>query len=514
MSMWNIAPTWQERARSATPLGESAQRTALQSFVSTEILAEKFKDPYGAEFKKLLYDMFANDYIAAEAVMIRNWSAFAPQSQGTLMPMGDKVYESDEELQKDLDASGYDERDRKDLLNYIEKVNRFTKFRYYQQDIGIQSMVGGRAAMFIETYEKANPYDFPIGTPAVIKPLHWSFLNQVRVDTASWYFDSVRYTDFESSLNNDRVFIPASRLVYLTRNDHHVTPNNLWYGLSDFHSIWKISNIIRQCEEVDIPEIVTSFWSQGGWFEFQNMNTAEMDNFMSNIGPGLIRGFNSRAKFNQYNLKHDGWFIMTLLQNMIGHMLMKLRVPEFLFSFDKATSRSSVEIQMNAFRDIVLAGDRWWMERHVGDQWYDHLIGLWTKEPDPKKHTLRFQQNYLPLSFEDILAKANSIELLVRRYIVDRFEARQLLNMKPQNKNLDDVVNPAGQLKDLSPVEKIQQKLKEKQQKQQMQMTMDNFNKQQPQNNVNTTQSKGSAPASRANSAIQGTPGAGRGNTT
>jgi hypothetical protein len=88
--------------------------------------------------------------------------------------------------------------------------------------------------------------------------------------------------------------------------------------------------------------------------------------------------------------------------------------------------------------------------------------------------------------------------------------------MKPQNKNLDDVVNPAGQLKDLSPVEKIQQKLKEKQQKQQMQMTMDNFNKQQqqPANNVNTNQSRGSAPASRANSAIQGTAGAGRGNTT
>jgi hypothetical protein len=491
-------------------VAESGLQTAALAYQSKELLdSEKFKDPYGTEFKKLLYDMYANDYVAAEAVNIRNWSAFAPQTQVTCMPMNDRVYESEEELLKDLDDA-MDESERTELIAYAEKVNRFTNFRYHQQDLGKQSMVGGRAALFIETFEKGNPYDMPAGTPAILKPLHWSYLNQVRVNTATWGFDSVRYTDFETKFDNVNVFIPGYKLLYVTRNDHHITPNNLWYGLSDFHSIWKISNIIRQCEEIDIPEIITSFWSGGGWFEFQNMNTEEMDNFMKSLGPGLIRGFNSKVKFNPYNLKHDGWFIMTLLQNMIGHMLMKLRVPEFLFSFDKANSRSAVEIQMNAFRDVVLAGDRWWMEQHLQDQWYDHLVGLYTKELDPRKHKVRLVQNYKTLSFEDILAKANSIELLSRRFITDRFESRGMLNLKPQNKNLDSKVNAIGEKLDLSPVEKLQQAHADKMQKEKMkadekkQTTMDQFG----QKGFTNT-----APQ-RTNSGALGSVGAGRGNKT
>jgi hypothetical protein len=506
LSMSAVAPKKEEVWHNK--LAESAQRTALQEFVSKEIAAEKFKDPYGYEFKKLLYDMYANDYVSAEAVNIRVWAAFAPQTEGTLMPMGDRVYQSDKGLQADLDATGYSEQERRKMIDYIEQVNRFTGFRYYQQDIGKQSFVGGRAACFIETYEGENDYDFPIGTPAIIKPLHWSYLNQVRVDSATWGLDSVRYTDFETS-DTPLSFIPANRLFYIVRNDNMIIPNSLWYGLSDFHSIWKVSNIIRQAEEIDFPEIVTSMWAGGGIFKFTNMNTTEMDNFMESLGPGLYRGFNSRIDYLPMNLKHDGWFLMTLLQNMISHLLMKLRVPEFLYSMDKATSRSAVEIQMNVFRDIVLAADRWWMERHLQDQWYDHLIGLWTNEPDPKKHKLRFVQKYAPLSFEDILAKANSLELLARRYFIDRFEGRQLLGLRPENKNLDTAVNPIGQLLDLSPVEKIkfdqQKELQEKRMEQQKQTTIDQFG---------GSQKGFQPPPIRSNSAPIGTKGAGRGNTT
>jgi hypothetical protein len=294
-----------------------------------------------------------------------------------------------------------------------------------------------------------------------------------------------------------------------------ITPNNLFYGLSDFHSIWKISNIIRQCEEVDIPEIVTSMWAQAGYFKFSNMNTNEMDTFMSSIGPGLYRGFNNRIEYVPVPLKHDGWFIITLLQNMISHMLMKLRVPEFLYSMSKATSRSAVEIEMNVFRDIVLSAERWWLERHLQDQWYSHLVGLYTKEMDPRKQTVEIQQQYAPFNFEDILAKANSMELLARRYFIDRYEGRQMIGLPPHNKNLDKNVNEIGQLKDFSPTEKLQQERQDelfaKQQKQQ-QTTMDQFGG----NKDKVSGQKGftkTAPT-RTNSAPIGTVGAGRGNKT
>lgn len=508
-----VVPKFEERYRNV--LAESAKQTAVLGYASKELLnAEKFKDPYGVEFKRLLWDMYCNDYIAAEAVNIKNWAAHANQTRPILMPKGRRVYESQDDLNKALEKAMPGEDKRNELVDYVERVDGITGMAYYKQDLAKQATVGGRAALFIETFEdEGNPYDFPVGTPAIIKPLHWSYLNQVRVNTGTWKFDSVRYTDFETQ-DDPLVFLPASKLIYVTRNDHMITPNNLFYGLSDFHSIWKISNIIRQCEEVDIPEIVTSMWAQGGYFKFANMNTNEMDKFMESIGPGLYRGFNNRVEYVPVPLKHDGWFIITLLQNMISHMLMKLRVPEFLYSMSKATSRSAVEIEMNVFRDIVLANERWWLERHLQEQWYSHLVGLKTGEMDPRKQTVEIQQQYAPFNFEDILAKANSMELLARRYFIDRYEGRQMIGLPPHNKNLDKNVNEIGQLKDLSPVDKLNQehadKMAKQQQKQQQQTTLDSFSKNKAAGQKGFTRT---APT-RTNSAPIGTVGAGRGNKT
>ena len=497
-------------------LAESAT-TTVQEYVSKEITEEKFKPIYGKEFKKLLWDMYLNDYIAGEAVNIKSWAGFQNQSEISLLPIGNKVYESQQDLDAELDTI-MSEQERKKLVEYIEQTNRLTRFREYQQFLSSQAMVGGVAAMFIETW-RANPYDIPIGTPAIIKPLHWSYLDQVRVNTDDWKLKSVRYTDFETNFSQDGpVFIPANQMIYVTRNDKMITPNNLYYGISDYHSILKLSNIIRQAEEIDLPEIVTSMWAQGGIFKFKNMNIPEMDRFMANIGPGLVRGFNSQIDFMPYNIKHDGWFLITLMQMVIEHMLMKLRIPAWLYSFGgKNASRSDVEIQMNAFRDVVLDQERWWMGCNLDYQWYNYLIMLHEKITDPIKLKVRVVQNYIPLNFEDILAKANSLELLVRRYFIDIHEGRQYLGLKPYNKNIDDKVNAIGQLLDIPPMDKLkfeqQQKANEenfKRQQDAQQTKMDQFGG--PQKPEGQTGFK--PPAERVNSKNVSVPGAGRGNKT
>jgi hypothetical protein len=522
-SYWNVGQKPEEKYinKNLKRLLESGLQTkTVQKFISKEIEAEKFKPIYGREFKKLLWDMYLNDYIAAEGTNIRSWAGFTNQTDVSLMPVGNKEYKSSDELNTDLDSTGYSEKERQDIIDYIETINRITDFRYYQQDLVKQSMVGGVAAIFIETYTKdtsvkigkKKTVKIPKGSPAIIKPLHWSFLDQVRVDTASWKFDSVRYTDFEGYTTDGPAFVPGNSLVYVTRNDHMITPNNLFYGISDYHSIWKLSNIVRQAEEIDLPEIVTSMWSSPGVFKFRNMNIDEIDEFMASIEPGQMRGFNSNVEFIPVPLKHDGWFLITLLQNSISHMLMKLRIPEFLFAFGgKNTSRSDVEIQMNVFRDVVLSGDRWSYGRHFDSQYYNHLLMLKTGETDPKNLPFRVVQNYTPLNFEDILAKANSLELLVRRYFIDIHEGRQILGMKPYNENIDSKVNPIGQLLDIPPVEKIKfeqsKELAEEKAKQQ-QTTMDQFGKPQQ-----VPGQKGfQPPTERANSATIGTAGAGRTN--
>lgn len=502
-------------------LAESARvRNSLQfdeEFISKEILETKFKPIYGPEFKKLLWDAYINDYILGEATNIRSWSAFTNQTQPSLMPLSNKVYSSQEELDGALNDTGYSEQERRKFVTFIETVERNLDLEWYQQNLTRQSMVGGVAGLFVETFTadtKINDVDIPKGTPALLKPLHWSYFDQVKVETDSWHLKSVRYTDFENQYSDGPAYIPARQLIYVTRNDHQVTPNNLYYGLSDYHSILKLSNIIRQAEEVDFPEIVTSFWCQPGILKFKNMNTTEMDKFMASIGPGLIRGFNSQVDFESVNIKHDGWFLITLLQTVITHMLMKMRIPEFMFSFGgKNTSRSDVEMQMNAYDKIVLSHDRWWMGHHLNTQLHNYLLSLVTDEKDPMQQKFRVVQNYIPLSFEDILAKANSLELLIRRFFIDRQEGRQFLGLRPQNKNIDDKVNQIGQLLDLSPVEKIKFKQQQELQKQKMdqqQKTMDQFAKQP----LPEGQKGFQPPTDRANSKNVSVPGAGRGNAT
>lgn len=62
------------------------------------------------------------------------------------MPVGRKVYESDEELQKALDKA-MPKTKREGLLEYVETVDRITGMAYYKQDLAKQATVGGRAAI-------------------------------------------------------------------------------------------------------------------------------------------------------------------------------------------------------------------------------------------------------------------------------------------------------------------------------------------------------------------------------
>jgi hypothetical protein len=105
------------------------------------------------------------------------------------------------------------------------------------------------------------------------------------------------------------------------------------------------------------------------------------------------------------------------------------------------------------------------------------------------------------------------MELLARRYFIDRYEGRQMIGLPPHNKNLDANVNEIGQLKDLSPVEKLNQEHADKmakQQQKQQQTTLDSFSKTKAVGQKGFTRT---APT-RTNSAPIGTVGAGRGNKT
>ncbi|HEY1248021.1 MAG TPA: hypothetical protein VGE97_03435, partial [Nitrososphaera sp.] len=250
-----------------------------------------------------------------------------------------------------------------------------------------------------------------------------------------WRITDIKYNDLndeKDAADDTKNFIAANQLLYFVRPSGHMVPEGLYYGLSDFHPILKCSEVIRQILERDALEIVTSMWSSSGIFEFESMNKKEQTDFMNQLKPALFRGWNKKVKFTPVQLKHDGWFLMNILDVMVKHILAKLRVPRSMIE-GSIENRAVGEAQLTAWQQTTVLRDREWAGAHKASQWYKTLADIWYGEKTDK-YFIKVVDAFLDIEFEDVLAKANAIELLIRRNIILPFEARLMF---PNLKEID-----------------------------------------------------------------------------
>jgi hypothetical protein len=397
---------------------------------------EKFKDPYGKKFKERLLDAWVNDGWIQEPIAIRRWVGFGRPKETAVYPKSNKIYKTTDELEQAINDTFDGPKEFQKFTEYVQKVDAVTNIHEIEGEMFEQAVVGARSAAFMEKFTtENNPYKFPKGTPATIKPFNWLQLDQVRINPATWRITDIKYNDFndEKSAGDDtKNFVSADRLLYFVRPSGHMIPNALYYGTSDLHSILKCSEIIRQILERDAPEIVTSMWSSSGIFEFDSLNKREQTDFMSQIKPALFRGWNKKVKYTPVQLKHDGWFLMNILDIMVKHILAKLRVPRGIIDF-AIDNRAVGEAQLTAWEQAVVIRDREWSMSHLRDQWYKSLADIWYGEKTDKFY-IKVIRTFMELEFEDVIAKANAIELLIRRNIILPFEARMMF---PNLRELD-----------------------------------------------------------------------------
>jgi hypothetical protein len=467
---------------------------------------EKFKDPYGKKFKERLLDMWINDHFAQEAIGVRRWVGFGRPKETAVYPKSNKIYKTTDELQQAIEETFDGPKEFQKFTEYVQKVDAVTNIHEIEGEMFEQSVVGARAATFLEFFTTANnPYKFPKGTPATLKPFNWLHLDQVRINPANWRITDIKYNDFndEKSAGDDtKNFVAANRLLYFVRPSGHMIPNGLYYGTSDLHSILKCSEIIRQILERDAPEIVTSMWSSSGIFEFDSLNKKEQLDFMSQLKPALFRGWNKKVKYTPVMLKHDGWFLMNILDIMVKHILAKLRVPRGIIDF-AIDNRAVGEAQLTAWEQAVVIRDREWSLSHLRDQWYKTLADLWYGEKTDKFY-IKVIRTFMELEFEDVIAKANAIELLIRRNIILPFEARMMF---PNLRELDS--------KELARLEKaeLDKKKKELQMQQEFAIQKPGFGGGSSGNPNDKKKEAGKkTPKDRSNSKIVSNVGAGRGN--
>jgi hypothetical protein len=440
-------------------MGEFASRSSglttfygIPTYDANADPALRFIDPYDDVYKGRLINCFLFDPIVNEAIRVRVSHLLGSGHAINFYPDNGVVYESQQAAQTALSAVITD-IEQKALRDFIFKVEtKVCRLDEHLYPAVIQSFVGGRSALYYELAKKNNAYGLPENCPVAIKPLHFSYLGQVKVDVNTWDLDSVEYKDtiFESQKTQDQIdkglnyYIPANRLIYLTREDEHITPNDYLYGKSIIQPILSMSETLRFITEEDLPELNKSQWAGSGFFEFTGMANDDIQQVLDDIEPGINIGFNQPVKYTPIPAQGNIGTIIAELQELLQFMLIKLKVPTYLMNREQVTNRATTETISQIWQITTLESDRDWLRERLQRQWYDPLIELKTgiRAFDLKyKIVLEFQQKV----FSDILSKAQAIVLLINALVISRIEGREMLGLGP----LDESIQGLGSLNPL-----------------------------------------------------------------
>lgn len=423
-----------------------------------------FKSPFQDEkAKDTLVNTFRYDHLIRSAIQLNSWITVKYHHKYQIYPLvgnDQEEYNTNEELQKAVQQDAdLKVEDQKKLLRYINTVISVTDFETWLNNIWIDAQVGGRGAFFVETVKTTQEkfikdVDLYEGTPILFKPLHWKFLDQTFIDLDTFRIKEIRYSDPTMMINlqsrNERPdYIPIENMIYLTCDDTNPLENSFGYGNSRLIPLVHLSAARRQATDKDIPELLTSFWNQTGVGETDDTSEANLNYLRKTLyQAGSIAIVNRQGfKFTPVPLKHDGWFIIQYLGLARQEVLRMLRVPDFLLNYT-ADSRSVIESAIGIWSDFVIESDRQQIFDQVYNQFFHKLVQLYLKgnNMDPKiANGIRIRPIYKRISIEDLLSKANSLELLIRRDVITKREARNIIDLsekRMEDKEDDNGITP------------------------------------------------------------------------
>jgi hypothetical protein len=78
-------------------------------------------------------------------------------------------------------------------------------------------------------------------------------------------------------------------MIYLPNLDIHLSPDSLYYGLSDIEPVVHISETNRIMDEEDFKEIARSAWAANGIIQIDTQDSAQSDGAVSNFIPDPLR---------------------------------------------------------------------------------------------------------------------------------------------------------------------------------------------------------------------------------
>lgn len=311
------------------------------------------------------------------------------------------------------------------LKGTIEHVHRRVKFHQKLQAAVIQAKVGGRAAILIEGKDED-------GLPLDLKVLNWRKLGTVYADPDTWALKAVEYQD----RNKDDPLRPEE-MIYLTNQDFHVSPDTLYYGLSEIETVMHVSEANRLLDEEDFKEANRALWAHHGLIKFPpNVTDDEIDEFLDNFYPGTWNGTSQDVIVETHNLNINmNEFVHERNEND-KRILRGMGVPAFLVGFEDVTNRATTVAVLHAWRESELNDYRTWLQNSLEPQWLDMLAEAIYPDKNWANMRMKPRLEFEDITFESLKEKSDAVIPLFQAGLISTHKALELLDMHDELEHL------------------------------------------------------------------------------
>lgn len=424
-----------------------------------------YVDPYPQAYKARLGNAYAFDYAIRGAVNTLIHYVLGRELKSTVYPITRDSLTNQEEVDAALSAAGLTQDEVKGLQSFIDTVDEVTELKTKLRGAMAQAYVYGRSALWIKrataessTVQELADVGYKEDVPTQLLLLNAFYLGQVTVDPDTSEPTSVNY-------QNGGIFgkdaygkplksydMPITEIVYFPREDYHITPANLNYGLSALQTILPVSEVNRRLNERVFPEINTSQWAGSGIIQFSGLNQGDMQTFTDEMmKPGNWKATNQQFQLHEYKLQVPGDFLLNQRDRNVRQELMQLRVPSFLMNFEDVTNRATTELIASVWQETVLEAERDWLRDILWKYWYRPLMELYFPDKEflyiRAKVILEFQS----IDFSSLIEKAVAISNLVASNIISVREGREMLKLPPFPPDQQDQIDQAQKVLNENP---------------------------------------------------------------
>jgi hypothetical protein len=251
-------------------------------------------------------------------------------------------------------------------MDCANEVLRKCNFRKVLHAAGIQASVYGRACI-----EKVrNPAD---GNRIVrLNVLNSKLLGDVEVNPDTWEFLGVHYRDLPK--NDD--LLEASEIIYITRNDYHISSGSQYYGLSDLEPIVDGSETKRIIKQEDLKEIARSLWAGFGWMLFKDPNITheQMSEIVNKMKAGAWTATDQSVELQVQEIAQNAPMLLEIINEMNLETARDLSVPSPLLGYENKQNYSNLVQTLISWKESDLDAERRWLSDLIEAQLLNEIF--------------------------------------------------------------------------------------------------------------------------------------------